>query len=336
VAITNLANHVGFVLDESYSMRPHETSLIKVIDAQVAHLARRSQELEQETRVSVWGFADTTICHVWDMDVLRLPSIAKLYRLRGNTALIDATMQAIDDLSEIPERYGDHSFLMYVASDGEENASRLHRPEELRRRIAGLPDNWTLGALVPGINAAHEAKRFGFPAGNVEVWDTTSKQGVEEVGRRIQAATETYMVARSHGVRSTTSLFRMDDAVVNAAAIKAARLTPLARGKYVLNTVPRECVIKDYVEDCGFTYIAGRGFHELVKPEKVGAAKNIAIVSKDGREQVWIGREARQMLGLPDVETRVRPDFNTSYRIMLQSTSVNRKLKPGQKFLYLT
>jgi hypothetical protein len=332
----NLTNHVGFVLDESVSMRPHQASLIKVIDAQVAHLARRSQELEQETRVSVWGFSDTTVCHVWDMDVLRLPSIAKLYRLRGNTALVDAAMQAVNDLSEVPERYGDHSFLMYVASDGEENASRGYRPQDLRDRIAGLPDNWTLGALVPGITAAHEAKRFGFPAGNVEVWDTTSRQGVEEVGRRIQAATETYMVARSRGVRSTTQLFRMDDAAVNAAAIKAANLTPLAPGKYVLNIVPRECVIRDYVEACGYAYIAGRGYHELVKPEKVGASKDIAIISKDGRERVWIGREARQMLGLPDVETRVRPDLNTGYRIMLQSTSVNRKLKPGQKFLYLT
>jgi hypothetical protein len=333
--MTSLTNHIALVLDESASMRAHQSSLIKVIDNQIAHLASRSKELDQETRVSVWGFSNDVTCHVWDIDVLRLPSIAKLYRLQNMTALVDGTMQAIDDLSEIPQRYGDHSFLMYVATDGEENYSRKHRPDDLRRRIAGLPNNWTLGALVPNIAAVHDAKQFGFPAGNIQQWDTTSTQGAEEVGRRIQAATESYMVARSTGVRSTTNLFRMDDGVVNAAAIKAAKLKPLVRGKYVLNVVPREAVIKDYVQECGYTYLAGRGYYELVKPEKVGAGKNVAIVSKDGREQVWVDRSARQMLGLPDVETRVRPDYNSSYRIFIQSTSVNRKLKPGQGFLYM-
>jgi hypothetical protein len=333
----NIINHIGFVLDESSSMGIHKASVIRVIDNLVAHLARRSQELDQETRVSIWGFSgyNRGVCHVWDRDVLRLPSIATLYNVQGMTALIDGTMNAIRDLNETPQRHGDHSFLVYVATDGEENNSRSFTPSDLQRKIGNLPDNWTLAALVPNATGKAEAKRFGFHAGNVEIWDTTSRQGVEEMGQRIQAATETFMTGRAQGVRSSKSLFTMGDTAVNAQAIAQAGMTPLSPGKYVLNTVPREVVIKDWVEDCGYRYMAGRGYYELVKPEKVQASKDIAIVSKDGREQVWIGREARMMLNLPDTETRVRPDYNANYRVFVQSTSVNRILKPGQMFLYL-
>ena len=85
----NRINHMAFVLDASTSMRDHARTLPEVADAQVAHLARLSEELGQETRISVYTFGSqgTTKCLVYEKDVLRLPSIKGLYQIGGMTAL---------------------------------------------------------------------------------------------------------------------------------------------------------------------------------------------------------------------------------------------------------
>lgn len=332
----NIINHIGLVLDASSSMKGHASSLIQVADGQIAHLAQRSKELDQETRISVWTFADYNKikCVVWDKDVLRLPSIRPFYQPNGMTALVDATNKSIDDLGSTSERYGDHSFLIYVLTDGNENNSRTTGPA-LAHRITELPDHWTLAALVPNISGKHEAKRFGFPAGNIEVWDSTSEHGVAEVGERIRNATETYMTSRATGIRSTRNLFSTDSSAVNASTIRQAGLKPLARGKYLLAPVPVNTVIKNFTEDCGHTYILGRGFYELNKAETIQPQKEIAIVERGPGARVFVGRDARTMIGLPDLAVRVKPNYNPDYAVFVQSTSINRKLVPGTRYLYL-
>lgn len=135
--INNYTNHIALVIDESSSMAGHAGQLIKVTDAQVAYLARRSQELDQETRVSVYMFSNTVRCLIYEKDVLRLPSIAGLYRPHGRTALIDATLKSQEDLRQTATLYGDHAFLTFVLTDGEENESR-RKPAELRKWLTGL------------------------------------------------------------------------------------------------------------------------------------------------------------------------------------------------------
>ena len=218
----NYINHVVLVLDASSSMASHTQSLIKVADAQIAHLAQRSKELDQETRVTVYSFADSAKCLIWDMDVLRLPSIATLYKAHGNTALIDATLLAIQDLSMTPEKYGDHSFLVFVLTDGEENRSKS-RPTTLATSLTQLADHWTTAVLVPNATGVHEAKKFGFPADNIAVWDTTTKRGLEEAVERISVATDQYMFLRTQGVRGTRSLFSTGADAVNKARPSSAK-----------------------------------------------------------------------------------------------------------------
>lgn len=330
----NIINHIALVIDASSSMSPIANSLIQVADAQIKHLAQRSQEMKQETRISIWTFSSNTNCVVWDMDVLRLPSIADYYKPYGQTALIDATLKSISDLSETPERYGDHSFLVYVLTDGQENDSIAH-PIALASKIGNLPGHWTLAALVPNTRAKHEAKQFGFPPGNIEIWDTTSKEGVTEVGERIRTATDSYMKGRASGIRSTTGLFSTSTDTVNAQTIKQAKLKPLAPGRYKLVPVPSDVEIRQFTMDCGFQYIVGQGFYELNKTETIQPQKVIAIVERGPKGKVYVGPDARNMIGLPDAEVRVKPDFNSDYAVYVQSTSVNRKLKAGTKYLYL-
>jgi hypothetical protein len=333
----NYINHVVFELDGSTSMSYHAQELIRVVDAQIAHLARRSKELDQETRVTVYVFSDAhnLRCVIYDKDVLRMPSIRDHYRASGMTALIDATLLSLDDLGMTPEKYGDHAFLIYVLTDGQENRSR-NDPSVLARRLKALPEHWTVAALVPDQLCVHEAKKFGFPANNIAIWNTNSRQGVEEVGSVVREATDRFMDNRSRGVRGSRDVFSTGSEAVNADTISAAALRPLPPHFFDLVDVTRECPIREFVErDLGRVYITGMGYYELTKTENIQPQKSIAVVHK-ATGQVFTGSQVRDLIGLPLMHVRVKPSFNPEYSIFVQSTSVNRKLIPGTKFLVLT
>jgi hypothetical protein len=326
-------NHVVLVLDKSASMSRHKEELIQVADGQIEYLARRSTELDQETRVSVYAFDDRVECLVFDRDVLRLPSIRSLYHIGGNTALIDATIKSLRDLADTSTLYGDHAFLIFVLTDGQENRS-YQQPSQLRTRLEHLPSNWTVGVLVPNAMGVHEAKSFGFTPDNISVWDTTSAAGVREVGETIKRATESFMQDRSRGVR-TRSLFSTGVDAVNPATV--AGLRELSPTSFHTLTVRRAGPIRDFVENPPneLTYISGRAFYQLTKTETIQPQKNIAIREK-ATGKVFLDQRARDILGLPQgVEVRVKPEDNPLYDVFVQSTSVNRKLVPNTDVLVL-
>lgn len=335
----NRITHFVLVADASYSMTPHKNALPKVVDTFVADMAGRSTELGQETRITVYTFNGTEgiKCLIYDMDVLRRPSIDGRYIPSGRTPLIDATFQAIDELEETPERYGEHSFVVYVWSDGLENESRVHPlrrggDRELHARIAGLPGHWTVAAFVPNQNGILEAKRCGFPAGNIEVWDTTSSRGFAEAGERIRAVSMDFMQARTQGVRGSKSLFTVSQVTPQVAA---ANLTPLPPGSYRFEDVQLDGQIRDLVERAtGRVYVKGSAYYQLTKPETVQPYKQVAIEVPGG--QVYTGPAARQLLGLPDYEVKVQPEYQPGTKIFVQSTSVNRRLTGGTRVLILT
>ncbi len=347
----NYINHIALVLDGSSSMSRHSHELIKVADEQIAYLAQRSKDLDQETRVSVYVFADEAKCVIYDKDVLRLPSIKEHYRAQGMTALVDATNLSLDDLAMTPEKYGDHAFLVYVLTDGQENASvgrQEGRPlgsrysratsagltSALARRLESLPDHWTVAVLVPDQRGKFEAKNFGFPADNIAIWDANSAQGVNEAVSVIRQATDRFMDGREKGIRGSRSVFSTGADAVNARTIQQAALTPLAHSAYKLVPVPKDDVIRPFVEACGYTYRVGNAFYQLTKRETIQARKEIVIVDRK-TDRVYRGGQVRDMLGLPAMETRVSPEFNPQYDIYVQSGSVNRRLMAGTKLLIL-
>lgn len=372
--ISNYINHIVFVLDASSSMDHLTSKVIKVVDNQVAYFAKRSKELDQETRISIYAFADRVKCLVWDKDVLRMPSIRELYEPYGNTALIDGTLLALNDAKKIPEQYGDHAHLIYVVTDGQENASGRAKagsnlrywgtpPElikELKDRLSNLPENVTVATLVPDQSSAFTAKQYGFPAGNVAVWDATSERGLEEASVRMQHTTDSYMQARATGTRSTTKLFDIGANVVNAQAILDAGLKPLDYNEYDLIPIPplKGLVkpadwddkkrrkpwkahggrIDEFVQNVrGGQYIAGQAYYQLVegKTERIQPSKNVAVVNKK-TERVYTGPEARKLIGLPsDMEVRVKPTGSDDYLVYVQSKSPNRLLTVGSKLLIM-
>ncbi|MCK8438908.1 VWA domain-containing protein [Streptomyces sp. D2-8] len=340
----NYINHVALVLDASSSMSHLSRKVVEVADQQIAYLARRSRELDQETRVTVYVFADKVECVIYDKDVLRMPSLKQLYRTGGMTALLAAALKSQRELAQTAQLYGDHSFLTFVLTDGQENAS--HRcqdsptkdPRDLVRAVAQMietqQDNWTLAVLVPDQMGKREAMQCGFPKDNIAIWDATSTQGLEEAGQVIQQATENFMMGRTQGIRGSRAVFSTGAETVNEDTIKAAGLTPVEPSKYQLIPVARNAAIKEWVIECGHTYRTGGAFYELSKSEKVQAQKQIAVLEKK-TDRVYTGPQARALLGLPNAEVRVKPDHNDHFTIFVQSTSVNRKLVPNTRLLLM-
>lgn len=336
---SNIINHIVLVLDASLSMSGVSRDLIKVADNQIKYLAKRSTELDQETRVTVYSFNTTGYvgnarqnieCLIYDKDVLRMPSIAELYKVDGATPLIDATILALDDLALTPEKYGEHSFLVYVLTDGEENASR-NKAMNLTAKIGELPDNWTLATFVPNQTGVYEAKKFGFPAQNIAVWDASTAAGVNEMGEKIRQTTESFMQNRSKGIRGSKNLFSMD--TPDLETIERS-MKSLSWGQFRLLPVEKTSRIDDFVsQQLGRPYKLGEAYYQLTKPETIQPQKEIAILSK---KKLYVGREARELLALTDYNVKVTPGDHPDYEVFVQSTSVNRKLIEGTVLLVLS
>jgi hypothetical protein len=340
--VQNQIDHIAIVIDASGSMSHLTSAVIRVVDNQIAYLARRSKELDREVRVSVYTFDTTVECKIFDKDVLRLPSIAGLYRTGGLTALVDATLKSQEDLATTSTIYGDHAFLTFVVTDGDENRSR-NSPATLRRVFETQPENYTVAILVPDHQSADTAARWGFPADNIRPWDATSEAGFEAAGSTINTATENFFSGRAVGQRGSRSIFSTGADAVNTATVKSA-LKPLAGDKYRLIPVMPEGVTKDskvrvdkfIKDDCGMKFSLGSVYYQWNKREKVQPHKQLAVVEKK-TDKVYVGTqdEVRAMIGLPDMTVSQKADPNPDFDIFVQSTAPNRNLVPFTKVLVM-
>lgn len=348
--VPNLVDHVALVLDASSSMSSygHVRPLIQVTDGLIKHLAARSKEMNREVRVSVFSFADTIENLIWEMDVLRVPSIADIYAAYGNTALWDAILQSQQDLATIPQKYGDHGFVTYVVTDGENNRGS-NSAQDVARFLAKQPDNVNLAMLVPDRGAVETAKRAGIPGGSIEVWDTQSATGIAEAATKITNSYDNYSVLRTSGVRGSKTLFG-GAAAVNAQTISAAKLKPLDPKTYrLIPVIPPPGFVKDvdvieiapYVRSVNNgMYLAGSVYYPVVpalkRNPRIGPEKNLVIMDKQSK-MLYSGPGVRTMLGLPeDKMVTVKPDANPAYLVYAQSTSPNRHLTPHTEILMFT
>lgn len=339
-------NHILFVLDASGSMRDHQQEVVRVVDEQVKTLAKRSQEMNQETRVSIYIFRGKGLrgneldlkCVVYDRDVLRLPSLAGHYTPDGGTPLCRAALMSINELQQTPELHADHAFLAYFVTDGEETENDPHIGSLLKQLISGLKENWTVAALVPDHKGVTYCRNLGFSAGNIVTWDVNSATGVNDAGKVVTQATQSYMTMRSQGVRSTKNLF--------TAEVKAKRTEVTAKLKPVSNpyqvfalpTTATRQQIKDFVEaKTGANYMVGAAYYQLVKPEVIQGNKQICLRTvPDGRLFSGSLDEVRSILGLPaGGDIKVVPGEIKDFVVFVQSTSVNRNVIPGQEVLVL-
>lgn len=332
ITTLNRITHVNYVLDASYSMRDHAANLIKVVDGHIKHLADRSRKLDQDIHISVYDFADDVRCLIYDRDVLRLPSIAELYRPRGNTALVDATLQSLEELAQTAQIHGEHAFLTFAVTDGQENWSR-RRPTELRAKLGGLPANWTVACLVPDAVGKDDAMAFGFAPDNIAIWDPTGHRGVEDAGIVMEQATDNFLDNRAKGVVGTRSLFSTGIDAVNAKTVHTT-LDLLDPSTYQVLPVTRDTDIRAFFAGQPVAFRQGANYYQFTKRETIQANKKV-VVREIATGRFYGGQRARDLLGLQLNDIRDKPGYNPEYDVFVQSTSPNRKLIGGTDLLVL-
>lgn len=359
-----LINHIVVVVDGSISMRRHVQAVRQQLRAIQSDLREQAKITGQQIRITIYQFGTEVQVLVFDTDVAVAPDVADRYRAdSGSTALLDATAIGMDDLATTSALYGDHAFLTYVITDGEENDSQIYHEGDVAGRMANLPENWTLAMLVPDVAGRRYATDvMGVPLDNVRVWNIHSADGFRDAGKAVTTATKTFLTGRSQGVRGTRTLFSTGSDAVNAdtvsAAVASGALRPAARGTYVIHDVTEQITgpagriqSGDFMARKGHTYVPGRLFYMLTKTETIQHQKRIVIVHKetgdafvDETTEIIGGKpvgspNVRRMIGLPEVTVKIRPDFNKDYAIFVQSTapSGNRNLIKGQQvFVPLT
>lgn len=331
--LNNYINHIVFALDASSSMEGLTSQVITVFDNQIRYLAKKSQDEDQETRVSVYLFANDVECLIYDKDVLRLPSLRSLYRPNGMTALVDGIYQSVTELQQTAQLHGDHSFVVYGITDGEENSSHKASVGELNRLLTKLPDNWSVCMLVPNQRGVSLCEKYGVPRSSIEVWDVSAR-GLEEVSRKMERSYDTFFAARKTGVRGTKNLFSLDASNLSKSVV-TKQLDELSPASFETLIVRKDSVIKDFVESwTKQPYRVGSSYYQLVKKETIQPTKHICIREKK-TGKVYSGDNARQLLGLPNYEIKVAPEGHSSYDIFAQSTSSNRKLPANTHLLVM-
>lgn len=359
-------NHVALVVDESGSIndRGLTRAIIDAVDGQVSWLSKLSTDSGQETRVSIYTFSGITIkCLMFDTDVLRLPSMRDHYHPMGGTPMISGTLKAIEDLEKTAQLYGDHGFLLFVLTDGEENNSLSTIPQgsgaTLTRRLAALPSNWTVGCLVPDFRCKIRAQSFGFQEGNIAIWDATNVGGVSDVGEDIKRATSAYFTTRAAGGIVGGNLFRgVVASNVTQEQVKATGLKPIPSDKFMIVPValaststlqfviPKKSItrrtpdgvkhveIQPFIEETGRRYVTGTAYYELVKSEKFDYHKGVVLIHRQTKE-LFRGEECKTLIGLTGTSTRIKPQpvRGGDYDIFVQSTSNNRHLPIGSRVL---
>lgn len=339
-------NHVAFGLDASDSMSEHAEKVIEVADAQILTLAKRSEELNQETRVSIYTFSyhHKIECVLFDMDVMRLPSIRDLYRVDGMTALVDTAFKMRDDMATISRIYGDHADLTFIATDGMENNSRKHGRFELGNLVSRMPAGDSMGFLVPqdGGASRHRMNMLGVPDDMIAEWDTTRSDGFVGAGAKVQTATETFMTQRASGIKVTRGAFSTGAEAVNAATVTAS-LDPLAPGSYtvIANRTSDTQEMKAFVEGNGLRYRHGTHFYELGSTRAlIQPVKNIVVVNRktlQAYSDTTPGSpRVRDLIGLSKTErTSVSATANKEFQVFVQSTNANRHIRTGMSALTL-
>lgn len=113
---------------------------------------------------------------------------------------------------------------------------------------------------------------------------------------------------------------------------KGLEVVPL--GRFQVLDVDTDQSIRNFVETQGLIFEKGHGFYEFMKTETVQEKKEVVLVDRRTGD-MFSGDKARDMVGLPaGVRGRIKPTVLDRYTVFIQSTSYNRKLIGGTRFLY--
>ena len=333
-----IKQYIGISRDHSASMSTIASAAMKDYNLNIQSVKSASNDHNIDTIVSVVkcgigpgrGRVEREIVN---SNVARLEPLSS-YPANGNsTPLFDSILELIDLLSKVPDFDDpDVSFLVMAITDGQENVA-IHKGTELGRRIRELQgtDKWTFAFRVPR-GYTRELERLGIPSGNILEWDQTQAGMAASTMATTQAFTQ-YYAQRKSGVRSTRG-FYSDLSQVSTADLKAT-LQDISK-EVSITSVSSDCEIMDAVhKNTTFSYRKGCAFYELTKHEKVVQDYKKICIQDKRSGKVYAGAAARNLMGLPHSgNISLSPGDHSEYKVFIQSTSTNRKLKVGTSLLY--
>jgi len=115
------------------------------------------------------------------------------------------------------------------------------------------------------------------------------------------------------------------------------KLGAVPSGRFQVMMVDETTPIKDFVESQGVEFKKGRGFYEFTKRKKATKIQDYkeVILMDNNTGDLFTGDKARKIAGIPIGETAsLQPTAVDGYTVFVQSTSMNRALQAGTKFLY--
>lgn len=324
--------YVKIVLDSSGSMGSITEATKRTLKNVLNDIKVNAKKNNIDVFVGLRQFASCVAGYDFD-DVKsdHLPTEIHFYP-NGNTALLDATGQTIQDMQWLDNLTGNkHSFLLIVITDGDENYSSRFRSTILADLMQAVQrtDRYTLTFQLPPGRKRNFCTAYGIPEGNVVEWEA-SERGMDQVYATSAVGFSNYACSRAVGVKATKGFYNTDLSNVKSSDLN--KLTPINHQVKVLK-VNAEAVIQPFVEAELKFYRPGSAYYQLTKDEKIQPYKVVLIRDKSTRK-IYAGNDARKLMGLPDASPagdliKVRPGNHANFDVFVQSSSNNRKLVRG-------
>lgn len=156
------------------------------------------------------------------------------------------------------------------------------------------------------------------------------QQGPDSLQQLEQQVTKQGRMSRGVGRIFDTLLDR------SPGAGRAAPAKAEVEGRFQVLDVDRDCAIRDFVQSMGLVFQKGRGFYQWTKASTIQPYKEIVVFDRQTGD-IFTNSAARELLGIPEGGGNVRlsPSYDQRrYEVFVQSTSVNRALKAGTRFMY--
>lgn len=330
-----MKNYIGISRDHSGSMGGIARAAAKDYNSKIESIRAATLAENQDTVVSVVECGSRVKRVVTNSNVTALRPLTHYHTNAGMTALYDSVGDLIEQFEALPDANDPNvSFLVMAITDGQENQSRRYNAKTLSDKIRALTatDRWTFVFRVPRGYSYSIARQLGLPEGNILEWDQTER-GVATAAKTDDAAFTQYFKARSAGTKSTTKFYTD---LSNVSTHEVATQMKDISTEVVILPVTQDTAIRPFIEkQLGKPMKKGAGFYQLTRIEPIIQDYKKIMIRDKATQAVYEGAAARQMLGLPTSgNIRLAPGNHGQFDIFIQSTSVNRKLKPGTQLLY--
>jgi len=135
--------------------------------------------------------------------------------------------------------------------------------------------------------------------------------------------------------RNLSQLFNTLRGTTTAQEDENEDLNAVEPGRFQVLNVPSTISIKDLVQSTGAQFKTGKGFYEFTKPEEISSKKEVVLMNKETGD-MYTGQHARDRAGILShvPGKKSKPPPSDKWIMFIQSTSHNRTLVGGTRFLY--